>query len=254
MKPRPSVRGAPCGTSRARIRHRRPQRVSPAFSTCPPGASLFLAPPTTLLATDAPVQRRHGLPQTPIGRVVSTRPRTRRRRRRCILLFYLPNSLRDGGDACAPFPCSFFRRPDDDARENPGQERRSPRSYLRCENAVPTIFLLFRCRCRRLHCVLLLLGGQREGLASPLRPRGSLPASLEPQECVRGSSITRGGQRRISAGSIASVPIFLPVTQSRCNCNLFLPAKSEKSKFSSSLRLFIRLVNKSDSSVKWKQK
>lgn len=100
---------------------------------------------------------------------------------------------------------SFLRRPDDDARENPGQEGRSPRSYLRYENAVPTIFLLFRYRCRRLRRVLLL-EGQRENLASPLRPSWwPLPASLEPQECSRIFDNARGGQRRIPSESIVSV-------------------------------------------------
>ncbi|EZA48546.1 hypothetical protein X777_13216 [Ooceraea biroi] len=61
---------------------------------------------------------------------------------------YLPYERRrdgdgGGGDACAPFP---YTRPGG----------RSPRSYLRHENATPTIFLLFRRR--RCHRAPRLLG------------------------------------------------------------------------------------------------
>lgn len=93
--------------------------------------------------------------------------------RGCILLFYLP-TLRgdggggDGGDACA----LLFSTPFYDilttlhARTRPGG--RSARSYLRYENATPTIFLLFR-RYRRLRRAPPL-EGQREDSVSPLRP------------------------------------------------------------------------------------
>lgn len=146
-----------------------PGWLSPAFSTCPSGASLFLAPPTTLLATNAPFQRHHGLPQTPIGRVVSTWPRTRRRRSAVVFYYFTYLPLRgDGGwrgrrrCMCAPFYDILTTL---HARTRPGG--RSPRSYLRYENATPTIFLLFR-RYRRLRRALPLEGLRLSSSSWPL--------------------------------------------------------------------------------------
>ena len=49
MNPRPT-RGALCSTVAWTNSASTAPQLSPAFSTCPPGASLFLAPPTALLA------------------------------------------------------------------------------------------------------------------------------------------------------------------------------------------------------------
>lgn len=115
MNPRPT-RGAPCSTvARANSASTAPQLL-PAFSTCPPGASLFLAPPTTLLAT-----LRRARPTTSRAPANSYWPRridaTANPRLLpppppplyfIILLIYPTTTAVAVVDACAPFLYSFF--------------------------------------------------------------------------------------------------------------------------------------------------
>lgn len=148
-----NARGAPCSTvAWANSASTAPQ-LSPAFSTCPPGASLFLAPPTTLLAT-----LRRARPTTSRAPANSHWPRRIDATANppllpppppcCILLFYLSTLYDDdgssGGRCMRSFSLLFFCNilTTLHARTRPGG--RSPRSYLRY--VVPIIFLLFRHR------------------------------------------------------------------------------------------------------------
>lgn len=166
MNPRPGREGGA-----TRIRHRRSRvaftcifhlsfrGVALPGSTYNPPSNQRALPATSRALADSHWPRRIDVAANPSSS------------RGCILLFYLPTLRGDGGgggDACA----LLFSTPFYDilttlhARTRPGG--RSARSYLRYENATPTIFLLFR-RYRRLRRALPL-EGQREDSVSPLRP------------------------------------------------------------------------------------
>lgn len=130
MNPRPT-RGASCSTvAWANSASTAPQ-LSPAFSTCPPGASLFLAPPTTLLAT-----LRRARPTTSRAPANSHWPRRIDATANplllppplpplyfIILLIYPTTTASTAvADACAPFLYSFFATSWRCCTREPGQE------------------------------------------------------------------------------------------------------------------------------------
>jgi len=182
MNPQPT-RSAPCSTvAWANSASTAPQ-LSPAFSTCPPWASLFLAPPTTLLAT-----LRRARPTTSRAPANSHWPRridpavATTATADVVFYYFTYLSYDSGGGRCIhSFSVLFFCNILTMLHARTRPRGKSSRSYLRY--VVPIIFLLFR------HRYLHRGRGDCEdsGEISPLLfVLGKLAtfAGLDPQECL----------------------------------------------------------------------